>query len=220
MAKVTITNKQAFLRDIIDETGRLIEKNFIRLSNRILKKIQILVPTWVMASEEISDLRAKEDIWAQLGIPSDVLDQAILDIARLSATTIGVKYVPIKGRRGGAVGKIEIFMFSSALARFLTLPSGKYITEKGIEIPWLKSLLVDGTKILVTDFTYVEGDFSQSDKNRTGKGVMIESPGSYWRIPSKYSGTSNDNFITRSITPNLPILQKLVLEDLKRGFNV
>jgi len=123
-------------------------------------------------------------------------------------------------KRGREVGKIEIYMLSSTIAKFLSLPSGKYMTEKGVEIPWLKSLLIDGTKILVTDFTYVEGDFIQTEGNRTGKGIMISSPGSYWRIPSKHSGTREDNFVTRSIIPHIPQIQKMVLEDLKRGFNV
>jgi len=217
---VRITNKQAFIRDIIDETGRIMEKNFISLSNRVLLKIQALVPQWVMESDEISDLRNREDIWAQLGIPNDMLNVVIQDIARLSATTIGAKFVKRRSGTGYAIGRIEIFMFPSAMGRFLSLKSGKYITEKGVEIPWLKSLLLDGTQILVTDFTYVPGDFSDNENNRTGKGMMIESPGSYWRIPSQYSGTLQNNFITRSILPHLGELQQLVLTDLQRGFNV
>jgi hypothetical protein len=214
---VRITNKEAFLRGIIDEAGSVLEKTFFGLSDKTLKKIQALVPSWVMNSKEISDLRARKDIWAQLGVPDNILDQAINDIARLSATTVGFQF----NRRNVAdiyeIGKIEVFVRGSAMDRFLTLDSGKYLTKKGIEIPWLKSLLLDGTKIIVTDFTYVP---KESPSSRTGGGIMISSPGSYWRVPTAYSGTINNNFITRSIEPHMKELQKIVLDDLRKGFNV
>ena len=34
---------------------------------------------------------------------------------------------------------------------------------------------------------------------RSGKGTMSQSPGSVWKIDSQFSGTQDDNFITRAL---------------------
>lgn len=68
-------------------------------------------------------------------------------------------------------------------------------TIRGYSLPWLEWLLLDGNKTIVKNYEVVVGPFSNS---RTGLAVMKPSRKA-WRVPSQFSGTINDNWITRAI---------------------
>lgn len=67
-------------------------------------------------------------------------------------------------------------------------------TERGYSLPWLKWLLLDGNQIIIDNSSIV---FGSNNFSRTGYAIMA--PGGSWRVPSFFSGTVDDNWITRSI---------------------
>lgn len=66
---------------------------------------------------------------------------------------------------------------------------------RGYSLPWLEWLLLEGNKTIIDKYEVVLGSNKFS---RTGKAIMKPS-GKSWKVPSVYSGTSSDNWITRAI---------------------
>jgi hypothetical protein len=67
--------------------------------------------------------------------------------------------------------------------------------ERNYNLNWLRWLLLDGNKIIVPNQEVV---FGQNKASRTGFAVMRKSNKS-WKVPSFYSGTQDENWITRAI---------------------
>lgn len=69
---------------------------------------------------------------------------------------------------------------------------------RGYNLPWLEWLLLEGNKTIIPKQQVVIGPNKNS---RTGFAVMRESSKS-WKVPSQFSGTLNNNWITRAIDDN------------------
>lgn len=83
-------------------------------------------------------------------------------------------------------------------------------TVRGYDLPWLKWLLLDGTKTIVPEHEVL---FGQNKSSRTGFAIMVSSNKS-WKVPSPYSGTLSNNWITRAIDSVSPQIQDI----LKKAF--
>jgi len=83
--------------------------------------------------------------------------------------------------------------------------------DRGYSLPWLRWLLLDGTKILVDNHQVIIGP---NPRSRTSMAIM--GPGLGWSIPSELSGTEADNWITRAINSSSDQINNL----LKRAFKI
>lgn len=112
------------------------------------------------------------------------------------------------------IGRLMITAVPNDYTQLLSSQSASYTTEKGTVIPWLEWLLLKGDSIIIAthDIEYGE-DLSQS--SRTGYSIMLPSE-SGWRVPSEFSGTADDNFITRAITFALPYLRTSIEAEIRR----
>lgn len=84
-------------------------------------------------------------------------------------------------------------------------------STRGYSIPWLEWLLLDGNKILVNKSNVVLGPNKYS---RTGNALMKPSNKS-WKVPSEFSGTQNDNWITRAIDGASDKINNLLIKAFK-----
>jgi hypothetical protein len=66
---------------------------------------------------------------------------------------------------------------------------------RGYNLPWLEWLLLEGNKTIISKHSV---SLRPSQFSRTGNALMIESNKS-WSVPSEFSGTSQDNWITRAL---------------------
>jgi hypothetical protein len=79
-------------------------------------------------------------------------------------------------------------------------------TVRGYDLPWLKWLLLDGTKTIVQDYEVL---FGQNNVSRTGFAIMTPSKRS-WKVPATYSGTVTNNWITRAIDVVSPDIEQIL----------
>jgi hypothetical protein len=89
-------------------------------------------------------------------------------------------------------GGLEFNFQPSSFANLLALPAGHTIYQDG-DLHWLEWLLKRGDSIIVTNYTYNPS----SGLGRSGLGNMI--PGGAFRVPPQFSGTEDNNFITRAL---------------------
>lgn len=103
-------------------------------------------------------------------------------------------------------GGLTIYFLKSGMSDLLSLPQSNIKIEEG-NIPWLDWLLTQGDKIIISDYKVV-----YRDAGRSGGAIMTNLPGSYWKIPTDFAGTDDDNWFTRIVSSQsyLNELQKVI----------
>lgn len=96
---------------------------------------------------------------------------------------------------------ISIYAVKSNFEDLLSLSEASYMSNE-YHIPWLNWFLTQGDRILVTDYHIKLGlSKKQARHSRSGLAIMINGGswgGKDWKdkMPIKYAGTPNDNWIT------------------------
>lgn len=174
---------------IAEELNVLIKKNF----KTAQKRIESSVSGWVTSQPEVQSLLREgvpNSLHAQFGLQAGqgLLSSIEIVNAIIASIEVRVKQVDAKLNTG-----IDFNIQPENLRNLLGLPSGFTQTEDQDILPWLTWLLLEGSNTIVYGYTYVP-DLS----GRSGGGTM-EAGGS-WRIPPEFSGTIDDNFVTRALS--------------------
>ena len=174
---------------IAEELNALIKKNF----KTAQKRIESSVSGWVTSQPEVQSLLKEgvpNSLHAQFGLQAGQGALSSIEVvnAIIASIEVRVRRVDAKLNTG-----IDFNIQPENLRNLLGLPSGFTQTEDQDILPWLTWLLLEGSNTIVYGYTYVP-DLS----GRSGGGTM-EAGGS-WRIPPEFSGTIDDNFVTRALS--------------------
>ena len=82
---------------------------------------------------------------------------------------------------------------------------------RGYSLPWLEWLLLEGNKTIISNY---EVQLGANKFSRTGNAIMKGSRKS-WKVPSEFSGTSRDNWITRAIDGAVKDIENLLNKAFK-----
>lgn len=108
-------------------------------------------------------------------------------------------------------GKFSLNMIQSDFRDVLSLSEATLTTEKGTDLNWLEWLLLFGDKTIIKDY---EVELGSNPRSRTGLAVMKKTLRGKWRVPPEYSGTINNNWITRSIDSVSSEIENLINRSL------
>jgi len=191
MAKITAKLKDTanFLKDVLKGFTELINKDLAKRKRTIEQDIRAIVLKEVYDSPELSALRNGK-LSFDLGLPESE-DPSPL-IARAVADTVSVSKPNFRVNGHNIVGNYRIEIQPQDFSNLLSQSFGSVITEKGQELPWLAWLLVEGDSIIVANWQVQYGNFG-----RSGGAQMI--PGGAFTVDARFSGTIDDNFVTRSL---------------------
>ena len=197
-------------RKILDGVRRLIiqKVNWVRLGQRMQHNVQSLLAQYLRAQPEYAALINNiGKLRTEFGIKNpNVVEQII----NRWLSSITVRTTAIRKRGKGLYGKIVVEGVSTDLHDVLHL--GTFTSEKGSEIRWLEWLLEAGDNIIITTH-----DVQFNPKySRTGVDIMVRS-NQGWRVPPEYSGTINNNYVTRAIDAMFPELEQLIISSIKRS---
>jgi hypothetical protein len=167
-----------------------------RVAPIIEKKFEPVIRGALMNSPEIQSLK-NGVLKGEFGLESDPTDLLIEEIL----ATLKTRVVPAKKISNGG---IEMVMQPSGYSNLLK-NGFAYQEIKGGSIPWLSWLLTLGDSIIITGFGVEFGSFKSS---RTGIARMSKDAGPY-KVNSAYSGTVENNFITRAIESVYPELNNI-----------
>jgi hypothetical protein len=165
------------------------------------QKITPIIQAALLSSPEINSLQ-NGILRAEFGLTSDPTDELIAAIL----STISIRPLYAQKNRGGG---IEITMQPSDYSNIL----GQSFAQQPIDggsLPWLSWLLTLGDTVIITDFGVEFGSFKTS---RTGEAKMSSKAAPY-KVNSAFSGTLNDNFITRAINRVYPQIQSIIIGTL------
>jgi len=198
--------KQAILQGLVDHLNRNVPKAEPRLKSRLQK----IISDAVLQSAETAALTGA-GLHGELGVQDP--ESAVKAVITALQNNISLVFVPFSVMGEGVSGGIKIGILRQDMSDVLTIPEARFVSEKsGIEIPWLKWLLVDGDAIVVDEFHFARGAYRTS---RTGLGLMFK--GGNFKVPSAYSGTVNDNWLTRALDAASPLVRIAVQEEVLRA---
>lgn len=188
MAKIVLKESDALIQKKINEALAKEVNKSLAFTARVLKsRIDPLIKASLLSSPEINSLKGGI-LKAEFGLtqdPSSALVNAIVDSLRVDFVKVN------KNFNGG----ITIVMQPSDFTNLFTLPIAEQPIEDGGSLPWLQWLLTLGDSIIITDFGV---EFGNLPGSRTGLAVMRKAQAPY-KVNSAFSGTPDDNFITRSV---------------------
>lgn len=152
----------------------------------------------------------------ELGIPATTEQTVLQNVIESIVADLEFVINPLRQSGGKVSGGIQIRLGREAWNAVINLPQAKVITDKGQELEWLRWVLKEGDKVVVSNWhvQFITG------RGRSGLALMRR--GEFWRVPSEFSGTTNDNWITRQVKRNLDFynlrVSRIVIQKLNSRF--
>jgi hypothetical protein len=176
----------------------------IRSKNRsLVGRIKRSVQNWVLSQPEIRSLLSEgvpNSLNSQFGLAKGSSQGIVNSIVNAVVDSTEIEIKKVNQKLDGEI----IFKFQpSSFANLLSLSSGVVVTERGSNLKWLEWLLLEGDRIIIVGYKY-----QPSEDGRAGGGTMLS--GSGFRVPPNYSGTREDNFITRAFSGRSTELTQLI----------
>lgn len=211
MITITLTDSiDVIQKNVNIAIAEQINNVLIKKQNILLPKAKALCSSWIEKQPEVDSLYSLDSnsLAGQFGISPGMVGAIILAIQTSIQNSITVKFTKYNDTLTS--GGLEINFQPSNFINLLSLPFGHVIYENG-DLHWLKWLLTAGDTVIVVNYQYnpVTG------LGRSKLGNMIG--GGSWRIPPQFSGTIDNNFITRALTSPEAYddIKKLLQEILK-----
>lgn len=168
-----------------------LNKNIMTKGNALAAKFKSVVQGWLIDQPEIISLStaAPDSLMAQFGLApgqgpmvTAQIIQAVKDSVRVQVRKFDINL------RGG----VDVSFQPSNFQNLLSLSSGHTTILNG-DLHWLNWLLTFGDTVIVTGYDYN----AETGIGRSGLGNMQE--GGSWRVPPEFSGTLQNNFVTRAL---------------------
>ena len=166
-------------------------KSISTIGSSLSARFKNTVGGWLVSQPEIISLNtaAPDSLMAQFGLApgqgpviTAQIIQAVKDSVRVKIRKFDIKL------RGG----IDVYFQPTSFQNLLSLSSG-HTTIKDGDLHWLNWLLTFGDTIIVAGYDYN----AETGIGRSGLGNMQEGGG--WRVPPEFSGTLQNNFVTRAL---------------------
>ena len=186
--------KKKVNKAIAEEANKNVPKNIPKVRNQI----RPLISSVLFASPEIQSLKSGL-LRAEFGLDSD----PSAEIVNAIISTIKVQYFPITSKN--LTGGLRIIMQPASFSNLLSLDIAQQPIEGG-SLPWLEWLLTFGDSIIIADFGVQFGAFEDT---RSGQARMNSKFAPY-KVNSAFSGTRDDNFITRAIQTIEPDIARIL----------
>ena len=181
---------------LADEINKTLKPQVAQLET----KLKPVFRSALQKSPEINSLSSSSGtLRLEFGLDSDPY-AAIIDAVIESLNVEWVKVNPTNFS-GGLIVTIQ----PSDVNNLLALPQANQSIIGG-SLPWLSRLLTLGDSIIITGYGVEFGSFPNT---RTGQAKMSTKFAPY-KVNSAFSGTIDDNFITRAIEKTTPEVEKIL----------
>jgi hypothetical protein len=172
--------------------------------NSIQQKISNLIPVALQSAPEYPSLISGQ-LRSDFGLTTP--EAALSSIISNIASGFQVSVDSIKTSLSGISGGITIEILKENLVE--VLPAQEL---GGTTIPWLQWLMTAGDAVVVANYHVV---YNPPDAvvSRTQSAIMV--PGGDYRLPPEFSGTVDNNWITRSLISILPEIDKIINDEIQ-----
>lgn len=188
--EVDILETDSVIHDLImQEIANELNKAFKSIVPKLKKITADLLRQSIMSQPEYNAI-ISSNLRYELGIINPTA--RLLNIIDTLIRNIETAFTPFSPDGNSFNGGLVINAVKSDYSDIIHLRDSIVVTKKGVELEWLRWLLLEGNQIIISGWDVEFGPFG-----RTGGAHMILGGG--WKVPSEYAGRINDNFIVRAI---------------------
>lgn len=188
-----VDSNQKITNNFYKEASKELRKIFEAASPKIQADVINIVVDALMDCPEVKALQGGSLKYA-FGIPDS---EVVTTIVYAIANSTKVKFKNFKFTKSTVSNVLSVYIQPTDMKNILGLEEAYIETEMGAELPWLQWLLLRGDEVIVYDFHVLYRDGA----GRSGGAIMV--PKGVYKVESQYSGTIEDNFITRAITKEI-----------------
>ena len=206
-AKV-IENDKLLIKRITQAISKELSAAATKALGGLQTKIEEMVYFWVEQQPEIESLQGGL-LQGDFGIPSGQEREIVQEILYAVSQSIELRF---GGFDKNLKGKLLIHVQPNSFENVLSVAQ-PVVTRKGTLIPWLKWLLFSGDSVMVLNYhvEYLSGP--EAARSRSGTGAVMQS-GDVFRVRPEFSGTRDNNFITRAFADKDKQLGRLLEEHI------
>jgi hypothetical protein len=190
--KILETDKQiatSILQALVPEVDNYLKKALQNIRSSLPETIRNIL----YSTPEYSSLIGGQ-LRYEFGIPNP--SSSITNIINIWSNNVVVAYNAPTVSNSRIKASFSVSMIRSDYADVLSSDDALVIDSlRGYQLPWLEWLLLEGNKTIISKYQVQLGP---SRSSRTGYAVMKPSNKS-WKVPSEFSGTTTNNWITRAI---------------------
>lgn len=161
-------------------------------SKELLNRVKEMTINFFKKAPTISSLVGNL-LEAEFGFYKGTGEGIATKIIETISNNIELKYKSFSSNVKNIYGSLTFFVLRSDFKDILSLPVASYISNDKYEIKWLEWLLLHGDEIIITDYQIK----FQSGSGRSQQAIMVHGKG--WQVPQQFSGTIDDNFLTREL---------------------
>lgn len=179
---------------IYDNINTAIQKEIRANLNKSLSKIRAdVINLTIEALENCPEIQSLRNgkLKLDFGLDSDPTSDIIYAIAN----SVDIKIKSSNIGKSELQNFLTIYIQRSDFKNLLSLEAANIVTERGTQLPWLQWLLLAGDAVLISEYSVKYSSFSTS---RSGGAIMI--PVGIFQVDPSFSGTADNNFITRALS--------------------
>lgn len=185
---------QSVSKKVLGELSKQVGKLFTKAQPKIQKDFRTIISRAIRSQPEYGSLKTGE-LRYNFGIPNVAAVDAVVD-RFVDSINVRTNAVKVSGNTLSA-DLIFSIIAEEDVTSILSSEEAQVLTEKGQTLPWLQWLLLEGSEPLVLTHRIKIGS---SEYSRTGQAIMIPTKNGNWRVPPRYIGTVDNNWITRAIS--------------------
>jgi hypothetical protein len=204
-----VESDSAIITKINVALAKEIDGAFRKRSSTIRNRIKPIIASALFASPEIVSLQSGV-LRFDFGLTGDPGPQIVNAVVE----SLQVKTEKVRGNRNGVSGGVTLSIQPSDYSNLLTLPVAMQALEIEGSVPWLEWLLFAGDSIIIANYGVEYG----AGLGRSGGAHMVnlkDAPLGPYKVNSAFSGTADNNFITRAMSRASGAIKNAIIGALK-----
>jgi hypothetical protein len=176
----------------------------------IERKVKQVILRRLLNSSVVQDLRRGGRLATELGLPDAA--SRMERIIEIWVKSTKIDFIPLKKAGSRITGGLKIKAIDGTFSDVLGSGEAEFVTAAAKRLPWLKWLLLEGDKPIIEDFTIGVAP----GRSRTGRAVMVSAIGKSWSVPPEFSGTINNNFVSRAMDGIEQDIEKILSDEINK----
>ena len=206
--KLITTDKQ-FTAKVFSLLAKKIDPLMLKAVGPIENRVQNVM-SQQLASDPIIDELRDGKLALDFGLSQDMANAAISEMLEAMHNSVSVNV--LRGGKIFSAGFSGLRITIDPVGPIKNIPTGSY-DSNGHNIEWMNWLLTRGSQVVVSGF---ESVFAvDASKSRSGLGFMLETGGSF-RVDPRFSGTTDNNFLTRIVIGSRLTIEKIIREEINK----
>ncbi len=166
----------------------------------------------LLGSSEFYQSALNGDLAGQLGLPSTERQALLSALLADIVDTLLIEFRAYAASNNNKIMMLYITLQNTDYKNLLHQHYASVFTLNTQELKWLEWVLLEGDQVIIDGYDVL----LSSGKGRSGLGVMIE--GGQFRIDPRFSGTRNDNWMTRELNrpSSIVLINDLVIRTFEK----